>query len=87
MKCPKKYKKLFGIFKVKDKHSYLITNAFYTLENFTKIDVVKTCQECGSKEVFSVNKDTLIELVAKFPNAFDQLIKEYIITWSCNGEK
>jgi hypothetical protein len=81
MKCLKGSKKLFGIFRVKNKHSFLISNAFYTLEDSTKIDVVKTCQECGVKEVFNVDRNTLMELVERFPNAFNSLLREYLKTW------
>lgn len=62
-------------------HVFLITNAFYTLENSEKIDVIKSCQYCEYKEAFSLDKETLLETVKKFPKAFDDAIREYLQSW------
>ena len=80
-KCPKRTKKLFKFFSIRDKHLFLITNAFYTLENSDKLDVVKSCLACTEKEVISMDKQTLIEVAEKFPRAFNPLVREYILSW------
>ena len=80
MRCYLGFKKLFGFF-IKKHDSYLITNAFYTLNDPEQIDVVKTCMECGCKEILSMDKQTLLEVVDRFPNAFDKTLREYLLTW------
>lgn len=74
------FKKIFKIFR--HKHAYLITNAFYTLQNSEQIDIIKTCTICGKKEALSMDKETLLEVVNKFPNAFDSLLRDYLYTWN-----
>jgi len=81
MKCCQESKKLFGIFKRYKKHSFVITNAFYTLTDSNLVDLAKTCIYCGAKEAFGVDKQTLMELVDKFPNAFEPLLLEYLKSW------
>jgi len=80
MKCFRGFK-LFGILPIRGKHSFIISNAFYTLENSEQVDVIKSCIHCPSREAFSTDKETLLELVDRFPNAFDPLLKEYLQTW------
>lgn len=80
-KCSRRYKLLFGFFKIRDKHNFSITNAFYTLEDPNIIDIVKTCQNCGAKDIFVADKSTLIELIEKFPNAFKAALRGYLQTW------
>lgn len=80
MKCFQGFK-LFGIFLTKSRHSFIISNAFYTLENPELCDIIKTCQACGAKEAFSTDRNTLLELVELYPNAFNSLLREYLITW------
>lgn len=81
MKCPKRFKKFLRMFTVRDKHLFIVTNAFYTLDDPNLIDVVKTCQACGTKEAFPVTKELLLELVVLYPNAFMLILREYLITW------
>ena len=81
-KCPNRTKKVFKFFIVKDKHSFVITNVFYTLENPNQLDVVKTCSFCTAKEALSMDRQTLIETSILFPAAFDPLVREYIQSWS-----
>jgi len=80
-KCSRRYKLLFGIFKIRDKHNFAITNAFYTLEDPYIIDIIKTCQDCGARDAFSTDKNTFIELVVRFPNAFKTGLRSYLQTW------
>ena len=80
-KCSQRHKLLFGIFKVQDKHNFIISNAFYTLENIEEVDIIKTCQDCGTKEAFLLDKETLLESVKRFPNAFKAALREYLQTW------
>lgn len=81
-KCPKRFKKFLGIFTMRDNHFYLITNVFSTLESQEYFDVVKTCQSCGNKQVFLVDKDVLKEIVALYPNAFNEVVRSYILSWT-----
>lgn len=74
-------KKLFGIFPIRERHVFVISNVFYTLEDPEQCDVVKTCQNCKAKEAFNVDRNTLMELVDKFPRAFNPLLKEYLDSW------
>jgi hypothetical protein len=74
------FRKLLSIFR-KSHNSYLITNVFCTLDNPDQFDVVKTCMECGCKEVLSMDKETLLEVAEKFPNAFQPLLRSYIKSW------
>jgi hypothetical protein len=74
------FRKLFNLFGKRHK-SYLITNAFCTLDNPEQFDVVKTCMECGCKEVLRMDKQTLLEVAEKFPNAFDHMLRSYIQSW------
>jgi hypothetical protein len=80
MKCPKRFKIILGILKIKDKHLFSITNAFYTLDNPWKIDVVKKCQFCGVASAFDTDKETLKEIVNRFPNAFEKPIRDFLPT-------
>lgn len=80
-KCSKRHKLLFGFFKIRDKHQFIISNAFYILEDPNRVDVVKTCQDCGIKEVLLLNRDILVELIVKFPNAFTAVVRGYLQTW------
>ena len=80
--CSKKHRLLFGFFKIRDNHSYLISNAFYTLEDQNSVDVVRTCQYCNFKDVLSLDRKTLIELLERFPNAFSDILKDYLRTWT-----
>jgi len=80
-KCSQRFKLLLGIFKIRDKHNFLISNAFYTLEDSKQVDVIKTCQDCTYKEALNLDRDTLIELVQRFPNAFQRTLREYLQTW------
>lgn len=82
MKCSKRFKRLFGILKVRDIHSYLVTNAFSTLESENHFEVIKTCQDCGFKEVRVMLKETLVEAAQKYPHAFSELLREYIASWT-----
>jgi hypothetical protein len=70
-----------NVFKKKHKHSFIITNAFFTLEDRNQVDVVKTCLDCSAKEVFSTDRQTIIELVKKFPNAFESTLRSYLESW------
>jgi hypothetical protein len=70
-----------NVFKKKHKHTFIISNAFYTLRDQEQVDVVKTCIECGAKEAFAVDRKTLAELVEKFPRAFDDILLEYLKSW------
>jgi hypothetical protein len=70
-----------NVFKKKHKHSFKISNAFYTLEDMGQVDLVKTCEGCQTREALSVDKQTLIELVEKFPRAFNSLLLEYLKSW------
>lgn len=81
MKCSQRYKLLFGFFIVRDRHQFIISNAFYTLEDPHSIDVIKSCQVCGVKDVYTLDKDMVIELVQRFPNAFLSAIRGYLQTW------
>jgi hypothetical protein len=81
MKCCQGYKKLFGIFPIRNKHIFIISNVFYTLEDQNQVDVVKRCIKCTAREAFGTDQQTLMELVDKFPRAFDQLLLEYLKTW------
>jgi hypothetical protein len=81
MKCSRNFKEIFGVFKIKGNHVFLIENAFYTLKNQEKIDVVKTCQYCAIKEVIEMDKSTLLEVLDLYPNAFDAILREYLLTW------
>jgi hypothetical protein len=78
MKCPKRHKLLFGLFKIRDKHSYLISNAFYTLEDKNSVDVIRTCQDCRIKDVLTLDHEMVIELVERFPNAFSDALRSYL---------
>ncbi len=80
-KCSRRYKLLFGFFKVRDKHNFVITNAFYTLEDPSIIDIIKTCQDCGVRDAFYTDKSTLLESVIKFPNAFKAAVRGYLESW------
>lgn len=81
IKCSQKYKLLFGLFKIRDNHTFIISNAFYTLEDQNRVDVIKTCQYCGVKEALSLDRETLLESVVRFPNAFKAEIRGYLKTW------
>ena len=81
MKCPKRHKLLFGIFKIRDKHQFIISNAFYTIEDKNVIDVIRTCQDCGIKDVLTLDHEMVIELVERFPNAFSDVLRSYLQTW------
>jgi phage gp16-like protein len=70
-----------NVFKKKHKHSFIITNTFYTLEDQNQVDVVKSCMGCSAKEAFSVDRVTLMELVEKFPKAFNDILLEYLKSW------
>jgi hypothetical protein len=70
-----------SVFKKKHKHSFIISNAFVTLEDQNQVDVIKSCINCSIKEVFSVDRVTLLELIDLYPHAFDPLLKEYLNTW------
>lgn len=74
------FKKLAGIF-IKRHTNYLITNVFCTLDNPEQFDVIKTCMDCGCKEALSIDKETLIEVAEKFPNAFNPVLRSYIVSW------
>jgi hypothetical protein len=74
------FKKLLGIFR-QQHNSYLITNVFCTLDNPEQFDVVKTCMEDGCKQVLSMDRQTLLEVVEKFPNAFEPILRSYIKSW------
>jgi hypothetical protein len=80
-KCSQRHKLLFGIFKIRDKHNFIISNAFYTLENTEEVDIIKTCQDCGVKEALLLDKATLLEAVTRFPNAFNAALRGYLQTW------
>jgi hypothetical protein len=75
MKCFQGFKKLFH------KHSFTITNAFYTLFNQDLVDIVKVCRDCGKRETFVLDRETLLEVVDLYPNAFDKTLREYLLTW------
>lgn len=82
-RCSKLYKTYcFGLFKIFSSHVFLITNAFCTLEDFNKIDVVRTCQACEFKDVLSLDRETLVELLIRFPNAFSENLRSYLSTWT-----
>jgi len=81
--CSKRYKE-FWFSWIKwgfQPHLFIITNAFYTLEDPNDVDVIKTCQYCGDKEALVLDKETLLEALAKFPNAFKSIVREYLQTW------
>jgi len=80
-KCSQRYKLPFGFALVREKHSFIISNAFYTLEDPNKVDITKTCQVCGGKEAFLLDRETLLESVVRFPNAFRTAIREYLQSW------
>lgn len=75
-KHPKQTCKLWGIIPLK--HTYLITNAFTTLDSSDVWDVIKSCQRCGKKEALSVTQELLLETVYKFPNAYLPILREYL---------
>jgi hypothetical protein len=81
-KCSRRFKRFLGIFLIRDKHNFIISNAFYTLEDQGNIDVVKTCQDCGAKEALLLDRETLLELVNRFPNAFKSALRGYLQTWT-----
>ena len=82
--CSKRTKPyLFGLVKWGfQPHLFLITNAFYTLEDKNRVDVVRTCQFCDFKDALSLDQETLIELVERFPNAFSSVLREYLKSWT-----
>jgi hypothetical protein len=80
-KCPKNKKTLFKFFKVSDKHCFIFTNAFSTLDSPSQIEVVKTCLCCNYKQVVEMELNLLIEVVKKYPNAFSSTLKSYLNSW------
>ena len=82
MKCAKGYKRVLGIFKIKQSHLFLFSNAFSTLESINQYDLVKTCQRCGEKQVIEIDLITLLEVVRLYPNAFTKNLKEYLSLWT-----
>jgi hypothetical protein len=70
-----------NVFKKKHKHSFLIVNAFYTLKDMEQIDLIKECQDCKEKECLSMNRGLLLEVLEKYPNAFSNLLRSYLLTW------
>ena len=82
--CSKRYKKYwFGLVKWGfQPHLFLITNAFYTLEDQNSIDVVRTCQFCSFKDVLSLDRETVVELVERYPNAFSSVLRDYLSSWT-----
>jgi len=80
--CPSRYKKYwFGLKWGFQPHLFLITNAFSTLEDQHVIDLVRTCQYCGFKDVLSLDRETVMESLARFPNAFSENLRSYLGTW------
>jgi len=81
--CSKRTKKyIFGLVKWGfQPHLFLITNAFYTLEDQNHLDVVRTCQFCSFKDVLSLDQETLLEVVRLYPSAFKDILREYLQTW------
>jgi hypothetical protein len=71
-----------NVFKKKHKHVFVISNVFYTLEDQNLVDIVKTCVGCAAKEAFGTDKQTLMELVKRFPRAFNSLLLEYLKSWT-----
>jgi hypothetical protein len=80
MKCFQRLRGLLNLIIPKHKY-YLITNVFCTLDDPNQFDVIKICMECGGKETLSMDKETLLEVVKKFPNAFDERLRGYLQTW------
>ena len=70
-----------NVFKKKHTHSFIITNVFCTLIDVDQFDIVKSCTSCSVKEAFETDKQTLMELVEKFPNAFEPLLRSYVELW------
>ena len=81
MKCSQRHKLLFGFFKIKDKHRFIITNAFYTLEDKNIIDIIRTCEDCDFKDALSLDQETLLESIQRYPNAFRSILRDYLKTW------
>jgi hypothetical protein len=80
--CPERRKKYwFGLKWGFKPHLFLITNAFFTLEDQKKVDVIRTCQYCEFKDVLILDRETVIELVARFPNAFSENLRSYLHIW------
>ena len=80
-KCAGNKIQIFNFFTLKGSHLFLISNIFYTLEDYNLCDVIKTCQYCGVKETLVLDKETLLEALVKFPNAFKTSVREYLQTW------
>lgn len=81
MRCRSQFRWFAYLFFIKDKHSFVISNIFSTLESQDLFDVIKTCVECGEKQVMTMDKVTLLEVMNKFPKAFNPLVVEYITSW------
>ena len=81
MKCSKRYKKLFGFLKVKDKHNLIISNAFYTLEDRNVVELIRTCKDCSFKDVLTLDRETVFELLERYPNAFGDVLRDYLKSW------
>lgn len=81
--CSKRHKYyLFGLVKWGfQPHSFLITNAFYTLEDANVVELVRTCQYCDFKDVLSLDRQTVFELVERYPNAFSSVLRSFIKVW------
>lgn len=70
-----------NVFKKRHKHTFIISNVFYTLEDQDQCDIIKSCLSCPAKEAFGTDRQTLIELTEKFPRAFNELLLEYLKSW------
>lgn len=81
MRCKNLFDKFFEFLKLREKHTYLITNVFCTLYDINKFDVIEKCQECGCSKSLVVDKETLLEIVNLYPNAFDPTVRNYILSW------
>jgi len=79
--CSKRYKFKLGFIRIKDKHLFLISNAFYTLEAKNVIELIRTCQDCQFKEVLTLDQETVIECVKQYPSAFKPLLRAFIESW------
>lgn len=81
--CSKRHKDyFFGLVKWGyQPHLFLITNAFYALEDVNVVELIRTCQFCNFKDVLSLDRQTVFELLERYPNAFSDVLKEYLKTW------
>ena len=79
MKCTSRFKRLFWFLRAK--HNLIISNALVTLEDNNAVEVIRSCQDCDFKDVLTLDRETLLELVERYPNAFRDVLREYLKSW------